>query len=200
MKIIVDNIEKKYNKSFNSFHNFITELNKETEALGRVVVKLFVDGKELEDIENIEVGNIKVVEVISKKTNILLIETLRELENYIDKFLDTIQIMTEEIDRGYFVEAIEKLLDGINGIEWIYGVLENSEEILGLEDEKLDKLFEEANVIMTSLIWALESKSYDDIKEELNCNLYDLLVRIKEIIPDLSQKAFDLEKSQMYSN
>ncbi len=79
-------------------------------------------------------------------------------------------------------------------------MLENTEEILNLEQGQLDLLFGRANEIMNKLIGALESKNYESIKIELSFGLYSLLIDIKGVIPNLSAKTIELERGEILSN
>ncbi len=201
MKIILDNVEKEINPNiYSNFDVFLEEITNEIESLGRVITDFRVDGEKIENLSHRNIKLIKLIEISSKKTNLLLLETLYELENYIGRFLESIDEIVKQIDEGNALEAIEELLEGINGLEWIFSVLENTEEILVLEQGQLDLLFGRANEIMNKLIGALESKNYESIKVELSFGLYSLLMDIKGVIPNLSAKAIDLERGEIFSN
>lgn len=201
MRIILDNVEKEINPNiYSDFDMFLKDITNELELLGRVITEFWVDGERIENLSHRNIKLIKLIEISSKKTNLLLLETLYELENYIDKFLESIDEIVVSIDEGNALEAIEELLEGINGLEWIFSVLENTEEILNLEQGQLDLLFTRANEIMNKLIGALESKNYESIKVELSFGLYSLLIDIKSTIPNLSAKTIELERGEVLSN
>ncbi len=201
MRIILDNVEKEINPNiYSNFEMFLEDITNELESLGRVITEFRVDGERIEDLAHRNLKIIKLIEISSKKTNLLLLETLYELENYVGRFLDSIDEIVERIDKGNVLEAIEKLLEGINGLEWIFSVLENTEEILNMEQGQLDLLFARANEIMNKLISVLESKNYESIKVELSFGLCSLLLDIKRVIPNLSEKAVELERGEMLSN
>lgn len=109
-------------------------------------------------------------------------------------------MIIEAIDFGEYVDAVDILLEGINGLEWIFNVLENAKEILDMQAYEMELIFEKAYEIMMALINALEEKNYPEIKRELSFNLCSLLMEVKDKIPFLSDLAMELEKKEIYSN
>lgn len=201
MKIILDNVEKYFEySSEESLEKVFDNINREISKLGRIIIEIFVNGQKIRELSKFSTEEVELLEIKTKKPNILLIETLFELEKYIDRFFYNIDLIIEALEIGQVGDAIDTLLEGINGLEWIFGVLESTEELLVLEERELDIIFEKANDVMTELIRALETKSYEDIKRELSFNLYGLLMEIKDKIPDLSHMAADMEKNDLYSN
>jgi hypothetical protein len=201
MRIILDGIDKCMDYSCrDSVESIFQKINSEISKTGRIVVEIFINGEKVREISKFSVEDVKIIEINTKKPNILLIETLLELERYIDRFLYNIDLIIEALEFGQVSDAIDTLLEGINGLEWIFGVLESTEELLGMDEQELDIIFEKANDVMAELINALENKSYEDIKRELSFNLCSLLVEIKDRIPDLSHMAEDMEKNNIYSN
>lgn len=201
MRIILDGIDKCVEDSCrDSIENIFKRINCEVSKTGRIVVEIFINGEKVRELSKFSVEEVEIIEINTKKPNILLLETLLELERYIDRFLYNIDLIIEALEFGQVSDAIDTLLEGINGLEWIFGVLESTEELLGMEENELDLIFEKANNVMAELIVALETKSYEDIKRELSFSLYGLLVEIKDRIPDLSHMAEDMEKNNIYSN
>lgn len=201
MKIILDNNEiKLYYTEKDNFSKLMEQIIKLLEKDGRVIDEIKVNGeKKLENFEE-DLDNIEVLELSTKKPNILMVETLYELESYIDRFLENIDLIIEAIDLGEYIDAVDLLLEGINGLEWIFNVLESAKEILYIQENEMELIFEKAYERMMALINALEEKNYPEIKRELSFNLCILLMDIKKKIPFLSNLAMELEKKEIYSN
>lgn len=201
MKILIDKKEIEiYYTDEDSLSEFIQRIIKNLEKEGRVIDSIRINGEEISlDFED-SLDMVDIIEFSTKKPNILIVETLHELDSYIDRFLENIDLVIEAIDFGEYLDAVDNLLEGINGLEWIFTVLENAKEILDIQAYEMEIIFEKAYEIMMALINALEEKNYPEIKRELSFNLCSLLMEVKDKIPFLSDLAMELEKKEIYSN
>lgn len=201
MKIILDNKEiELYYTDDDNFSKFIQNIINILEKEGRVIDGIKINGEQVNENFEEDLDMIDIIEISTKKPNILIVETLHELDSYIDRFLENVDLIIEAIDFGEYIDAVDILLEGINGLEWIFNVLENAKEILDTQEEEMELIFEKAYEIMMALINALEEKNYIEIKRELSFNLCSLLIEVKDKIPFLSDLAMELEKKELYSN
>lgn len=201
MKILIDKKEIEiYYTEDDSLSKFIQRIINVLEKEGRVIDSIKINGEAINVNSGDSLHMIDIIEFGTKKPNILIVETLYELDSYIDRFLENVDLIIEAIDFGEYVDAVDILLEGINGLEWIFNVLENAKEILDMQAYEMELIFEKAYEIMMALINALEEKNYPEIKRELSFNLCSLLMEVKDKIPFLSDLAMELEKKEIYSN
>jgi|GEM_PF-6276832 len=201
MKILIDKKEIEiYYTEDDSLSKFIQRIINVLEKEGRVIDSIKINGEAINVNSGDSLHMIDIIEFGTKKPNILIVETLYELDSYIDRFLENVDLIIEAIDFGEYVDAVDILLEGINGLEWIFNVLENAKEILDMQENEMELIFEKAYEIMMALINALEEKNYPEIKRELSFNLCSLLMEVKDKIPFLSDLAMELEKKEIYSN
>lgn len=201
MKIILDNVEKNINvKEYASFQFLLWELEKTIENKGRIITSMKIDGKNLDKTSEITLGEISLVEICSKSPIMVLNSALHELDMYLDKFFEAITEMVFNFQYGDRLQGIKTLVEGIDGLEWIFQILENSEELLSLHEAKLSNIFTKADKTMIVLTKAIDNHNYAEICILLEFDLYFVLSSIKEIVPALVEKTNNFEKLEMIIN
>lgn len=184
MKILLDNVESIINvNEYESFQVLLWDIEKTMETRGRVITSLKVDGMNLENILNFSLEEIRILEISSKSPLKLLEETIHELDTYLDRFFLGIEEIVLNFRIGKREEGISNLIEGINGLDWIFQILRKSQELLDIDDENLEKIYIESNDVLLRLTEAVEEKKYDAISIILDFDLYMILSQIKEFVP-----------------
>lgn len=184
MKILLDNVESIINvNEYESFQVLLWDIEKTMETRGRVITSLKVDGMNLENILNFSLEEIRILEISSKSPLKLLEETIHELDTYLDRFFLGIEEIVLNFRIGKREEGISNLIEGINGLDWIFQILRKSQELLDIDDENLEKIYIESNDVLLTLTEAVEDKQYDTISIILDFDLYMILSQIKEFVP-----------------
>lgn len=184
MKILLDNVESIINvNEYESFQVLLWDIEKTMETRGRVITSLKVDGMNLENILNFSLEEIRILEISSKSPLKLLEETIHELDTYLDRFFLGIEEIVLNFRIGKREEGISNLIEGINGLDWIFQILRKSQELLDIDDENLEKIYIESNDVLLRLTEAVEEKQYDTISIILDFDLYMILSQIKEFVP-----------------
>lgn len=201
MKILLDNIETTVNvKDYESFHYLLLDIERSIETKGRVITSLKVDGISLDVVSNFSLEEIKILEVMSQSPIGILRETIHELDNYLDKFFLGIESIVNNFRSGDKITGINSLVDGINGLDWIFQILKKSEELLYLKEEEIFGIYENAEVVMIKLTNAIDCKNYEEITILLEFRLYHLLSNIKEFVPVLLGKTDVLSNTENFIN
>lgn len=184
MKILLDNVESIINvNEYESFQVLLWDIEKTMETRGRVITSLKVDGMNLENILNFSLEEIRILEISSKSPLKLLEETIHELDTYLDRFFLGIEEIVLNFRIGKREEGISNLIEGINGLDWIFQILRKSQELLDINNENLEKIYIESNDVLLRLTEAVEQKQYDAISIILDFDLYMILSQIKEFVP-----------------
>lgn len=184
MKILLDNVESIINvNEYESFQVLLWDIEKTMETRGRVITSLKVDGMNLENILNFSLEEIRILEISSKSPLKLLEETIHELDAYLDRFFIGIEEIVSNFRIGNREEGISNLIEGINGLDWIFQILRKSQELLDIDNENLEKIYIESNDVLLRLTEAVEEKQYDGISIILDFDLYVILSQIKEFVP-----------------
>ena len=132
---------------------------------------------------NFSLEEIRILEISSKSPLKLLEETIHELDTYLDRFFLGIEEIVLNFRIGKREEGISNLIEGINGLDWIFQILRKSQELLDIDDENLEKIYIESNDVLLRLTEAVEEKKYDAISIILDFDLYMILSQIKEFVP-----------------
>lgn len=184
MKILLDNVESIINvNEYESFQVLLWDIEKTMETRGRVITSLKVDGMNLENTLNFSLEEIRILEISSKSPLKLLEETIHELDTYLDRFFLGIEEIVLNFRIGKREEGISNLIEGINGLDWIFQILRKSQELLDIDNENLEKIYIESNDVLLRLTEAVEEKKYDAISIVLDFDLYMILSQIKEFVP-----------------
>lgn len=184
MKILLDNVESIINvNEYESFQVLLWDIEKTMETRGRVITSLKVDGMNLENILNFSLEEIRILEISSKSPLKLLEETIHELDTYLDRFFLGIEEIVLNFRIGKREEGISNLIEGINGLDWIFQILRKSQELLDINNENLEKIYIESNDVLLRLTEAVEQKQYDAISIILDFDLFMILSQIKEFVP-----------------
>ncbi len=189
MRILMDNVEQVINeKEYGSLEFLLSQLLKVIETKGRVVTSVKIDGVNLDSLSVLSMEEIEMVEVTSQNPLCLLGETVKELSDYLDNYLNTLEEIIMSLRAGERIKPLENLVDGIYGLEWIIEILKKSEELLEYTDKKLDIIYFKVDKVLSNLIKLVEEKNYDELSIILEFSLQEVLFEIKYFIPVIFEK------------
>ncbi|MBN1469778.1 MAG: hypothetical protein JXM74_09710 [Fusobacteriaceae bacterium] len=189
MRILMDNVEQVINeKEYGSLEFLLSQLLKVIETKGRVVTSVKIDGVNLDSLSVLSMEEIEMVEVTSQNPLCLLRETVKELSDYLDNYLNTLEEIIISLRVGERIKPLENLVDGIYGLEWIIEILKKSEELLEYTDKKLDIIYFKVDNVLSNLIKLVEEKNYDELSIILEFSLQEVLFEIKYFIPVIFEK------------
>jgi hypothetical protein len=184
-------------QNIKSFKKFFKELQNNLNNNGMIVQSLNINGKKF-DIMNLpdyDLENIDDIQITAEDINLVVINTLSEMIDYINKFIKAIeelceQINFDEIDK--FVPTLQKI---ITGLSWIFTGIKNCEMSIGKKysdimynDKNLNenlKEFENSLNVFKSSVVSVNAKK---IEEHLFNNLPKLLKSTAEIIKILFEE------------
>ena len=87
---------------------------------GRVMFEIKVDGQDIGEIEAKDISSIEEVEFFTKSAGIIALESLQEMNDYIERLNAGVKLLVEELNNGDDKQKVSKMtLDAINGSEWI---------------------------------------------------------------------------------
>lgn len=185
----MDNVEQVINeKEYGSFEFLLSQLLKVIETKGRVVTSVKIDGVNLDSLSVLSMEEIEMVEVTSQNPLCLLGETVKELSDYLDNYLNTLEEIIMSLRAGERIKPLENLVDGIYGLEWIIEILKKSEELLEYTDKKLDIIYFKVDKVLSNLIKLVEEKNYEELSIILEFSLQEVLFEIKYFIPVIFEK------------
>jgi hypothetical protein len=189
MRILMDNVEQVINeKEYGSLEFLLSQLLKVIETKGRVVTSVKIDGVNLDSLSVLSMEEIEMVEVTSQNPLCLLGETVKELSDYLDNYLNTLEEIIMSLRAGERIKPLENLVDGIYGLEWIIEILKKSEELLEYTDKKLDIIYFKVDKVLSNLIKLVEEKNYEELSIILEFSLQEVLFEIKYFIPVIFEK------------
>ncbi len=189
MRILMDNVEQVINeKEYGSLEFLLSQLLKVIETKGRVVTSVKIDGVNLDSLSVLSMEEIEMVEVTSQNPLCLRGETVKELSDYLDNYLNTLEEIIMSLRAGERIKPLENLVDGIYGLEWIIEILKKSEELLEYTDKKLDIIYFKVDKVLSNLIKLVEEKNYEELSIILEFSLQEVLFEIKYFIPVIFEK------------
>lgn len=185
MDILIDN--KKINfekKDFKTLGLVIEEVNKLLEKEGKMLYNIYVNGQLL--VENNMVGGekINVVEILTKSPKSIILEAISDMEIYIEKYFETIDLLDLEMEWENDLRMISVSFEVVAGLDWIYNILMSIKEntALDLLYEDFDSIIEDYEECMNNISQAMESKDTHVLQEILEYEMSDLLMELKENI------------------
>ncbi|WP_372713443.1 chemotaxis protein [Ilyobacter sp.] len=185
MDILIDNKKIKFEKKdFKTLGLVIEEVNKLLEKEGKMLYNIYVNGQLL--VENNMVGGekINVVEILTKSPKSIILEAISDMEIYIEKYFETIDLLDLEMEWENDLRMISVSFEVVAGLDWIYNILMSIKEntALDLLYEDFDSIIEDYEECMNNISQAMESKDTHVLQEILEYEMSDLLMELKENI------------------
>ena len=203
MDIYIDHIKLDFElEKTDTLDSVIESVDTFVKSGGKVVGEIVVDGKELEDLLNVSIESITIVEFTTKSARVILMESFKEMEIYIERLKEGIENILAYLEDGNSGEAMGILYDAVNGLEWIYDILSYGETISTALKEKEDymSLYSNFSDALEAIVSSIESSDYimlsDILEFELQEILEELFKGIEEYYTLLMQEE---EKNQKIS-
>ncbi len=188
---------------------FINEEKKENEYIGlnskellnkiktnldeEIINKIYINEVEVNIdymLENIfSVEETEKIEISTKKTDVLIEETLLEAEEYLPKlregFENTVKLIRDDqLAKGH--ENFEKCLDGI---KWYIGVFSKVFSLLYKDKELEDEdVFEELNLLLSTILKEMSNEKYGKMADKIEYEMIDYIDKLININSDLLEK------------
>ena len=120
------------------------------------------------------------IEIRTKKTDVLIEETLLEAEEYLpnlrEGFKDTVKLIRDnQLEKAH--EKFEKCLDGL---KWYIGVLSKIFSLLYKDEEhENNDIFKELNPLLTKILTEMSNENYEEMADKIE---YEMIDYIDELI------------------
>lgn len=162
MKIYIDYQEFEQKKKYKFFGTLVNELMKHLNKERKLIDKLYIDGKKIEDYTIYEMDKIQLLEIYTISHNTIIIKALKKLVNDMENFFELVEeIQLPENEGGIFEVNVGEILFFLRSFSNLLEVLTNDEaffyempELLHIRKEILDNIkelneaFEENNFEM----------------------------------------------------
>ncbi|ADO83298.1 hypothetical protein [Ilyobacter polytropus] len=185
MDILIDN--KKINfekKDFKTLGLVIEEVNRLLEKEGKMLYNIYVNGQLLAENNMVGGEKINVVEILTKSPKTIILEAISDMEIYIEKYFETIDLLDLEMEVENDLRMISVSFEVVAGLDWIYNILMSIKEntALDLLYEDFDEIIKDYEGCMNNISQAMESKDTYVLQEILEYEMSDLLMELKENI------------------
>lgn len=185
MDILIDN--KKINfekKDFKTLGLVIEEVNRLLEKEGKMLYNIYVNGQLLAENNMVGGEKINVVEILTKSPKTIILEAISDMEIYIEKYFETIDLLDLEMEVENDLRMISVSFEVVAGLDWIYNILMSIKEntALDLLYEDFDAIIKDYEGCMNNISQAMESKDTYVLQEILEYEMSDLLMELKENI------------------
>ncbi|WP_320047123.1 chemotaxis protein [uncultured Ilyobacter sp.] len=185
MDILIDNKKIDFEKKdFKTLGLVIEEVNRLLEKEGKMLYNIYVNGELLAENNMVGGEKIKVVEILTKSPKSIILEAISDMEIYIEKYFETIDLLDLEMEVENDLRMISVSFEVVAGLDWIYNILMSIKEntALDLLYEDFDAIIEDYDGCMSSISQAMESKDTYTLQEILEYEMSDLLMELKENI------------------
>jgi hypothetical protein len=185
MDILIDNKKIDFEKKdFETLGLVIEEVNRLLEKEGKMLYNIYVNGQLLAENNMIGGEKIKVVEILTKSPKSIILEAISDMEVYIEKYFETIDLLDLEMEVENDLRMISVSFEVVAGLDWIYNILMSIKEntALDLLYEDFDAIIEDYEGCMSNISQAMESKDTYTLQEILEYEMSDLLMELKENI------------------
>lgn len=159
MKIYIDYQEFEQKKKHKFFGTLVNELMKHLNRERKLIDKLYIDGKKIEDYSIYEMDKIQLLEVYTISHNTVIIKALKKFINDIEDFFELVEeIQLPENEGGIFEVNIGEIMFFLKGFSNLLEIFSNDEtfsyevaELFQLREEllnnikELNEAFEENN-------------------------------------------------------
>ncbi|BDU51071.1 hypothetical protein [Haliovirga abyssi] len=199
MEIFIDKVKVDADiEKTDDLDTIIKEVENFIKETGKVIISINIDGRALEDVDNVTINEVKKIEFETQIPQVLLLESFQEMNNYIYKLKDGIQNIVNLLAIEEESEAFTIIVQLTNGLEWIDNVFSSVKEILGIEFKKIefDELIESFQNIVESIVESIEDRDYVLLSDILEYELLDMLEDIEKKLPILYDEILEDGKNK----
>jgi len=168
---------------------------------GRVISEWIIDGKSFYTID-INLEKAENIEIITKTPRIVFLESLQEMNTYIEKFQIGIEHIVDYLSQDNEREAMKLIVDGISGLEWIYNVFFSLKSVseINFEEIGFDSVFEKFQQLVEELVESLEMKDNIMLSDLLEYEVSEILNEIKDYLPDIYDYVMEEERKNTFNS
>lgn len=195
MKILLNGKELEVDiQNIKSFKRFYSELQNNLNNNGMIIQNLKINNKKMDilNLPDYDIENIELIELSAEDINLVVINTLSEMIDYINKFINAIEDLCNSINFEEIEKYIPTLQKIVTGLSWIFTGIKNCEMTIGkkyseitFEDKTLDLKINEYEEMLKLFNASIVSVDKDKIKDNLFNNLPQMLKKTAEIIKNL---------------
>lgn len=188
MKVLIDN--KEFSISFGEERSlsFIMEkVNEELLREGRLLFNIYINGKILNNNENIEVNDISLVEIFTKTPRSIILEALANFDNYLEKLSETAEVAMAYFQNGEEIFGEIYFVDVAQSLEWFNNILISIKENTAVDmgNEVFEKMFEEYSECFKRVTEAFEAKDSIAFFEMVDFEIYPILEEFRDILDSI---------------
>lgn len=206
MKVLLNSREIEVDVSgISSFSIFYNELNQNLNQNGMLTQKLFINGKEIDlnVLPDYDLENIDKIEIIAEDINVVVVNTLTEMLEYINKFISVVNELSKQIDSVDFNDLVNTIKKVNTGLLWIFKGIKNCEMTIGknysdimINNKSLKDTVIEYSDTLNNFETSLQNPDKDEVKNFFLKVLPSILQNAVNVIKHL----FDEYKRNHFSN
>lgn len=199
MNIYVNNNAIDLSLKFDNISSIVKYAEKIAAESDSVVEALAVNGVMIEEIMDLSAEEIEKIEIFTKKTGIVILESLQEMNIYIEKMnmgiSDTVRMFHEDNER----EAMNRLNEIAEGLDWIYRILDSAEKLNKIDFKEIEfkDIFDKFKNLIPEMLESLENKDTILLSDLLNYEMLPLVDEISKKIPVIYDKILEHEKKEL---
>lgn len=199
MRIFINNAEIGETDGIQDVSAVIEYAEKIAVESDSIIEAVFINGIIVEEIKDLSAENIEKVEIFTKKTGILILESFQEMSEYIVRLKygikEAVSMLQEDSER----DAMTKLEEIANGIDWIFNILESAERLnkVDYKDMEFSNTFDKFKSILPEILESLENKDNIMLSDLLNYELTPIIEEVIEKIPVIYEKILEHEKKEL---
>ncbi len=161
MKVFIDE-EERIDLEDLGIKEIVSKVEEEVKKSGRVVMRVEVDGKPIDEkkLGEMDLSDAREIAFITKSVRDLVSESLNDLRIYLPKLVGGLKDIASLFRVGEFKKGLGLLPKAVEGLGWLIKVFEYTAVILGVEwseykevdfDRERDELIEKMGEISTAL-------------------------------------------------
>lgn len=199
MKIFINNAEIENIGDVRDISSVIEYAEKMAAESDSIIEAVFINGIVIDEIEELAADKIEKVEIFTKKTGILILESLQEMNEYIVKLKSGIEGAVNMFQDDNERDAMIKMEEISDGLEWIYNILESAEALKKIDYKEIEftNVLEKFRNILPEILESLENKDNIMLSDLLNYELSPVIDEIAKNIPVIYDKILEHEKKEL---
>ncbi|NLK62432.1 MAG: hypothetical protein GX287_03180 [Fusobacteria bacterium] len=168
----------------------------------KIISDIKINDIEFQLVENINTIEVKKIEIFTVTEERLFIESFREMETYIENFVNGVDRIVDLLAKDSQHEAMNMVVDAVEGLEWIYNVLYkfkiNYNNIF--EKINLQELFEDFQYNLEELLECLEKKDDIMLSDILEYETVEVLRDLQALIPEIHNSLEEEDKNKILNS
>lgn len=179
-----------------SLESILNSIESFVESKGKIIEEILLNGEEHKKENTIDVTDISMIEVKVISPRILALESLREMDVYLEKVIVGIDSILNYLEDSEEKKAMDIVVELINGMEWIYNIFDKIEKIMVIDYSEIEfiEIFNSYKDILEKILESLEKKDFIMLADILNYELKDNLDLISAILPNIYNFILEEEK------